>query len=252
MQDHVVRRAKLLLATTRHSAASLDEIRARAGSHAQVSWIYNGYDPDDFPPQAGTGSNESGLYRLAYVGTLWNLTSVAPLVQAVERLALDHADQVRRLELIFAGRRTPAQQALVDRLKQFPVRVVEHPYLEHVQALELLRSADGLCLLLSDCPGAERVVPAKVFEYLAARRRILAIMPRGECWELLAADADACRVLPGDIDGIAQALLAELSRPVGARREQGGTAKLHQYSRRYQAGQLADFLHRLVTLHPAP
>jgi hypothetical protein len=34
--------------------------------------------------------------------------------------------------------------------------------------------------LLSDVAGAERVVPAKLFEYMAAGRPIWAIAPRGE------------------------------------------------------------------------
>jgi hypothetical protein len=88
---------------------------------------------------------------------------------------------------ISAGRRIAEQQRRLDALKAMPCRVVEYPYLDHVEALRLLRSAQGLCVLLSGVEGAERVVPAKVFEYLASRRPILAIAPQGELWEIVRA-----------------------------------------------------------------
>src|SRR5207237_4072889 len=111
---------------------------------------------------------QEGTFRLAYVGTLWNLTSVAPLVAAVKQLGERRPGLASRLELVFAGRRVGEQQRLVDSLKGLPCRVVEHPYLDHREAVELVRSAHGLCALMSDLPGADRVVPAKIFEYMAA------------------------------------------------------------------------------------
>ena len=67
---------------TEHSAAELRRVRDAAGSSARVDCIYNGYDPDDFP-DVSPPLADPDRYRLAYVGTLWNLTDVAPLVDAV-------------------------------------------------------------------------------------------------------------------------------------------------------------------------
>ena len=192
-QSLVVRAAAALIATTRHSAESLQEVARAASSHPLVTHIYNGFDAEDFhdgiPPlpdsMMDSASDATQPYKLAYIGTLWNLTSVEPVIRAVRQLAEQSPDLASQLELHFVGRRTAEQDEWLDQLSSLPCRVVRQAYLDHDAALRLMRSADGLCLLLSDLPEAGRVVPAKMFEYLAVRRPIFAIVPPGEVSSLL-------------------------------------------------------------------
>ena len=74
-----------------------------------------------------------------------------------------------------------------------------------------MRGAGRLCLLLSDVPGAERVVPAKLFEYVAARRPILAVVPDGECSDILRSHPAALVVPPNRTDLIAEALASDIT-----------------------------------------
>jgi hypothetical protein len=242
MQKKVIRTAKALVGTTQSSARALDSVRGRVGSRARVTWIYNGFDPDDFPASSPAPPVVNGHYRLAYVGTLWNLASAASLAEAVHRLAQRHPSLAGRLELIFAGRRTGAQQQIIDSLRPLPCRLVEMPYLEHGKAVELLASADGVCVLLSDLPGIERVVPAKVFECMAAKRPIWTIAPRGEVWDLLEDYPMKFRFVPQDIDGI-RACLEEQIQLHGS---QHAVPQLEwnasRYQRKTQARQLAELL----------
>jgi glycosyltransferase involved in cell wall biosynthesis len=243
MQHKAVRAARALVATTRSSAAALEAVRDRAGSMAQVECIYNGYDPEDFPPEPIAW--RPGPYRLAYVGTLWKLTSVAPLVEAVARLAEHSPSLAADLELVFAGRRTAEQQQILDRLKGLPCRLVEHPYLDHSQALDLTRSADCLCVLLSNLPHAQRVVPAKIFECMAARRPVLAIGPAGEMWQLLREYPAAHLHMPADTVGITEFLARSIEH-----RDCGSGSGLERwdgspYSRPSEARQLATMLDSL-------
>ncbi len=170
MQRWALRSAGAVITTTHASARALTRAAAEARRSARVTHIYNGFDPADF---AGSpiGQVSQGDYRLVYTGTLWNLTSIAPLVDAIQRVARRRPELMPRLEIVLAGRRTADQQRLLDPLKSIGCRVTEHPYLEHRDMLQLLRGANALCVLLSALPGAERVVPAKIFEYMAARRR---------------------------------------------------------------------------------
>jgi glycosyltransferase involved in cell wall biosynthesis len=244
MQHRAARAARVLLATTQASAAALETTRQRAGSTARVECIYNGFDPDDFPPAPAAAP--PGPYRLAYVGTLWNLTSVAPLVEAVSRLAERSPDLAADLELVFAGRRTEPQQQLLGRLRGLPCRLVEHPYLSHDQALDLIRSADGLCALLSDLPHAQRVVPAKIFEYMAARRPVLAIGPEGEMWGLLREYPAAYTHAPADVGGVADSLAREIRRRRAGKAPAFGGWDGARYGRPSQARQLAGLLEALL------
>jgi glycosyltransferase involved in cell wall biosynthesis len=246
LQRRAVRSARALIATTQASAQTLERIRAAAASTARVTWIYNGFDPEDFPAEAAAPREGREFYRLAYVGTLWDLTSVAPLVTAVQALARLEPELAARLELVFAGRRTSSQEQALQRLRGLPCRVVVYPYLDHRGALDLIRSADGLCVLLSDLPGAERVVPAKLFEAMAARRAIVAIGPRGEMWDLLRDYPTGHLFVPADSDGIASCLGREIRRWRDGEPPHFPGWDASRYDRRHQARQLADLLQALT------
>src|SRR5262249_52954753 len=150
----------------------LKERCQEAGSQATTYNVYNGFDQNDFPLEP-LGCKSANCFQLIYMGTLWNLTSAAPIIEAVRILSRDYPLLAARLELIFVGRRIGHQNDLVESLRSLPCQLSVHDYLDHDTALKMLRGADASCLLLADLPGAERVVPAKLFEYMAARRPIL-------------------------------------------------------------------------------
>jgi glycosyltransferase involved in cell wall biosynthesis len=212
MQAGVLRRAQLVVATTRRSTARLAEKCRAVGSGARATCIYNGYDAEDFAGTATEGVQREG-YRLVYLGTLWALTDAAPLVAGVSRLAAESPALAKGLEVVVAGRRTPEQTAVLRGLDALPCRVRLVDYVEHGEAVRMMREASGLLLLLSGVPSAERIVPAKLFEYMAARRPIVAVVPEGECRELLRAHPVASIADPADPAAVAAALARELERP---------------------------------------
>ncbi len=245
MQRWAIAASSGLVATTRSSAQSLAELARRSGGKARTTWVYNGFDPDDFPSLPSRPIAERGPFRLSYTGTLWNLTDVGPLVAAVRRLAERSPELAADLEVVFAGRRLGTQADRVAELRTLPCRLVEHPYLDHSAVVDLMRGSEALCLLLSDLPGAGRVVPAKLFEYMATRRSILTIAPTGEARVLLAGYPGG-QFSPGDIEGITTWLAAVI------RAHQAGAFHTEMewdtspYTRDTQAGQLAEFLNELL------
>ena len=244
MQRRIRRQAHAVIASTRASGAALGEIARKSGSAARIAWIYNGFDRSDFPP-AHAHQMDPQWYRLAYIGTLWNLTNVAPLVEGVRQLAASKPHLASHLELIFAGRRTDQQQQHLQELRGLPCRVVEHPYLDHSSAMELLASCDGLCVLLADVPQAQRVVPGKLFECIAARKPILAIAPRGEVWELLADHPAADLLEPAQALKIADALARQIQRHLDGVQPVLSGDYGERFERRAEAGELARLLNSL-------
>ena len=74
--------------------------------------------------------------------------------------------------------------------------------------LALQRDSDALLLLIPDNDGRGRgVLSGKVFEYLAAERPILAVVPPdGEAAALIRGTGAGTVVAPDDVDGMAAAL----------------------------------------------
>lgn len=251
MQRSVLRRADAIIATTHGSTARLQERAQRAGSSAPAYCIFNGFDAADFEhlQHSQKTNSDHDRFRLVYTGTLWNLTTVEPLVRAVERLSSDLPELLDKLELVFVGRKTPEQITFLNRLATTRCRVIQRDYCDHSAALELMSDADALCLLLSGVPGAERVAPAKLFEYLALRKPILAITPEGETSGIVRRYFPANQFEPTNITGITNWLaerLAEFPGTGRADREATEPADLTEFTRVFQAGQLAEVLNRIA------
>lgn len=248
LQRRVLRSADAVIATTQASTARLAQRAKEAGADPISECIYNGWDPGDLAEAALVGAAvppTGSMFRLVYAGTLWNLTSIEPLVIAVEQLAGSHPALAARLELVILGRKTPDQERLLARLDTTPTTVHLPGYATHPVALATMQSADALLLLLSDVPGAERVAPAKLFEYLAVGRPMLAVTPDGETAGIVrSVEPDGWRA-PGDVAGITSWLVARLEGRVTATLP-GREATRAGYQRRSQAEQLAALLDRVV------
>ncbi len=81
-------------------------------------------------------------------------------------------------------------------------------YLEHAKAIQMQQKAQVLLLLINDSKNAKAILTGKFFEYLAARRPILAIGPKeGEVAQILANTKAGLCVDFHDLSGITEALL---------------------------------------------
>jgi hypothetical protein len=105
--------------------------------------------------------------------------------------------------------------------------------------------SDRLCILLTDAPEAGRVVPAKVFEYIATGKPLLTIAPKGELWTILENHHDPGLCVPHDIGSIATALgrmsKSNMNEPARSR-----TLCADRFSRVKQAAQVVDVLDSVV------
>jgi glycosyltransferase involved in cell wall biosynthesis len=216
MQFSALRAASVILATTPSSARALQELAHEAGSNARVYCIYNGFDPDDFPTSAipmaranyGHGANKC---RISFVGTLWNLNPIEPFVEGALRFAATNPELASRLEIVLAGRRTPEQEAAIERLSETPCKVATLPFMAHNEAVRLMQDSDALLLINADLPDTNRIINAKTFEYMAARRPMFVVAPDGDLWDVVRDLPGTMLCQPGDPVRIATSL-AELVR----------------------------------------
>ncbi len=176
---------------------------------------------------------------------MWKLTDIEPLVQAIELLNATQPELVRQLELVCVGRKTPEQQQVLDRVRATTARLEAVDYCDHSRVLDWLNSADGVCLLLSDVPGAERVVPAKLFEYLAIRKEMLTIAPHGETADIARRFFPAGQFVPGDQAGIAAWLQSRLSAADHSPSKWQPIQSIGEFSRESQTARLAGLLDAL-------
>lgn len=251
-QFDAVRAARVLLATTPSSAKSVAEVAAAAGSSARSTFIYNGFDPSDFPTRTATVTRQdyghgTDRFRLAFVGTLWNLNSIEPVVRAIQQLSEHHPQLAGRLELLLAGRRMPDQEEIVDRLRGTACVVSRLPFIPHAEAVQLMQSADALLMLNTDLPHTQRIINAKAFEYMAARRPMFVVAPQGDVWDIVRDLPGTILCPPGDISQIEAGLALIIEQQRCGIHHDDAHWDIQRFERRELAGQLACLLNSIVS-----
>ena len=178
------------------SEAIAEEVRT-LGPRGIVRTIPNGCDFDDF---TGLEYRPAARFRITHTGSFFGKRDPKPFLQALHDSGLD---VVARFVGDFrsSDREWAAGLALGDRLE-----LVD--YAPRTESLRLQRDSEALLLLVPDAGGRGRgVLSGKVFEYLAAGRPILAVVPPdGAAAELVRETGAGVVVAPDDVEGIREAL----------------------------------------------
>ena len=162
--------------------------------------IPNGSDFDDF---AGLEYRRTDRFRLTHTGSFFGRRDPRPFLRALQASGLEDVS-VRFVGDFRPGdREFLASLALGDR-----VELVD--YVPRRESLRLQRNSDALLLLIPEADGRGRgILSGKVFEYLAAERPILGVVPPDGAAAQLIRDTGAGVVAPPeDEDAIRDALLA--------------------------------------------
>ena len=160
--------------------------------------ISNGADFDDF---AGLEYRPNGRFRVTHAGAMFGKRDPRPFLTAFARA--DLPDSVAR----FVGDFREADREWAEGLG-LGERLELHPYVPRRRSLELQRDSEVNLLLMPEVPGrGSGVIAAKVFEYLAAERPIIAAVPPDGATAAFVRDAEAgVIVAPDDVDAIEAAL----------------------------------------------
>jgi glycosyltransferase involved in cell wall biosynthesis len=135
---------------------------------ASVVTIANGSDFDDF---AGLEYRRTERFRLTHTGSFFGHRDPKPFLRALA------ASGLQDVTVRFVGDFRPGDREFLDSL-ELGERVEIIDYVPRRESLRLQRESDALLLLIPEAGGRGRgVLSGKVFEYLAAERPILAVVP---------------------------------------------------------------------------
>jgi glycosyltransferase involved in cell wall biosynthesis len=180
------------------SEAIAEEARALEPK-GKVVTIANGCDFDDF---AGLEHRTSNRLRITHTGHFHGKRDPKPFLQALAESGL--ADVVVR----FAGDFRAADREYAESLG-LGERVELLGDVSRRRSLELQRDSEALLLLIPESGGRGRgVLTGKIYEYLAAERPILAVVPPDGAAARLVGDTGSGTVVPpDDVEAMREALL---------------------------------------------
>jgi glycosyltransferase involved in cell wall biosynthesis len=198
--------------------------------------IPNGYDPEDFP--AELPSPPTDRFVLAYVGTVFRMTSARNFLQGLRLFHEREPELARHVETRFVGRIVATEARHFEDTEALGVRRLG--YLEHERAIRELAASHVALVLVDDVEGASRIYPAKIFEIMHLGRPCLALAPEGALTRLVRQCRAGEVVPPSDAPAIAEALSRAvrrfLSDPRGVSERPIG---IEQFDRREQAREFA-------------
>ncbi len=140
--------------------------------------ITNGYDLADFEEQKEVSRSK---FTITYTGTISVHANPKKILEALKILASEVGKE--KILIKFVG--TFTNEIYKDILESFKdsIEIKEFGYLSHTKAISETINSDILLLLAEK--NLTNVIPAKVFEYIATRKPILAILPESDTKAIL-------------------------------------------------------------------
>jgi len=142
------------------------------------------------------------VFRITHTGSFFGKRDPKPFLQALAESGLDD------VRARFVGDFRTADREFLESLDLGP-RVELHPYVPRRRSLELQRDSEVLLLLIPEAAGRGKgVLSGKVFEYLAAERPILAVVPPdGAAADLIREIGAGVVAPPEDVPAIRDAIV---------------------------------------------
>jgi glycosyltransferase involved in cell wall biosynthesis len=242
LEQDILEAADVVIAVSQRQRQILaDHVPDRADKFLTIT---NGFDPADFLNAVRAQPTDRSRFVLTFVGRFQLARTGEGFFDGLRRFVEGLGPDSNRFLLRIVGYANKTVQAKL-RDTGVPCEFVD--YVPHEEAIRAMCSADALLLKSLTGRNGDSVIPAKLFEYLAAGRPILAVGPRGcECERIVRA-CSAGLTVDFDETAIADALERLFDAWTAGRPIAGcGPDRLEPYSRIELTRRLASVLDRLA------
>jgi glycosyltransferase involved in cell wall biosynthesis len=201
--------------------------------------VPNGFDPDDF---SAVQPIVFDRFTIVHAGTFYESRSSRPFLEALAALLESDPPLRHRIHVTFVGPRDAETERTVA-ARDLDGVVSMTGAVSHAESLRYIVGASLLLLVPGEGAGT---MTGKIFEYIAARRPILALAGEGAVRDLIDRGRLGRSVYPNDIDAIAAALREMIGGASGETPAEVSPELAERFSRRRTAEQIAAILNREV------
>lgn len=208
----------------------------------EVTVITNGYDPEDMPSDPPVTDRKFTLVHVGSIGKNRNATALWKVLG--EKTAIDKRFAAD-LELKLIG---GADFSVLESIRAAGLapNLNRIEYLDHREALRAQQNAGVLLLLINNSADARGRLTGKIFEYMAAKRPILAIGPEDGEAALLLEKTGAGRTAGYENPSAMARFIDPYYEDWKNNRLEGAKTDASVYSRKHLTGLLAGLLNRIT------
>jgi glycosyltransferase involved in cell wall biosynthesis len=210
-----------------------------------IEVIMNGFDPDDFKNLKRKPLPEK--FTILYTGSLYGLRTAKHFLFALHKLVQEKPRLKEKIEVKFVGYYGKEAPAIVDKLELNSI-VQFFRYMPHEKCLELMVNSHVLLLIVaSEKNKTAGIVTAKLFEYLASGRPILALAAKEGIVANIIQSANAGLVVSSNTEEIKDAILEFYQQWV--KRKLTSTtdmSSIERYNRKVQTSKVAQIFEKVI------
>jgi len=171
--------------------------------------ITNGFDPEDFYNKE-TAWIPHEIFTIVYAGSLYDNRTPADFLKALNQCLSTEPNFFSQIKLRFLGEISPNIINQTRMLSTDKLSIEISGFLPHQKALETMAQSDLLLYIEDRNPVSARILPAKLFEYLALRIPILALAEEGEVKKVIEQSETGVVFSSHDTDSICAYLLSSV------------------------------------------
>ncbi|TAK51889.1 MAG: glycosyltransferase, partial [Bacteroidetes bacterium] len=200
MEKKVLRSASRIIVTNRRVKELMIK-RYTFLEYNDIQIIPQGFDPNDFT-QHSTPRSPSSTMRITHAGVFYGDRTPKYFLQAMKKIFTEQPALKNEIEACFVGAIQDEHRKLINSLN-IDANVQTTDYLSHASCIERLIASDVLWLTVNN----DRQSPGKLYEYLGARKPILACVPDGFIRQTLQETGASIMARPDNVEEIASAIL---------------------------------------------
>jgi hypothetical protein len=240
MERTVIRDAGIVVTNQWH----FERMARQVDGRRRLTIISNGYEREDVEALEGVVPG-SDTFRITHAGMLTQKRSAEPFLRGLKRFIDDTPGAAGTVRVTFIGPREDLNDAMARELDLSAV-VTFRDTVSHEEALRLERASHILLLIKHVDELYRGIIPGKAYEYLGARRPILALVPDGEIKDLIMGLTRGEVGPQDDVEGIARSIGALYAKfRSGVLDADYDLSYCPRFERKTLAGALAEFLDSL-------
>jgi len=178
------------------------ECRSKEVPPGKVTVIPMGYDPADFDRAPGVQRRK---FTFTHFGHFYAARSPVPFLEALGQCVQAHPELGKDLDVLFLGTFDSVLRDLaLGAMDRWGLRDIVHleGAVSYEAGVRILKSSDVLVIIGDPGEWHRTAVPTKLYEYFAAGKPILALLPEGPAADILRAAGAGSLVPPHDIGAI--------------------------------------------------
>ncbi|OEJ99970.1 glycosyltransferase family protein [Roseivirga misakiensis] len=233
LEESVLKMSDAVLATGPTAAREFKDLGAR-----KVHYITNGYDGADLNvTQTHAKTSE---FRVSHVGMLSADRNPQVLWQVLDELCNDHEFKAA-LRIKLVGILSPNVIASIREHKHIADLFETHDSVPHAEVFDTYQASEILLLLQTNIEGTNSQLPGKLFEYLSARRPILALGGENDISDILSETDSGASFTYQDENGLKKFIL-EAYNAWRNKEPQWSFKNIDKYERRTLTSELSEWL----------